>query len=54
MNNNDALFAVRTVETTGLTIRGLWPAARSESDVFVKREDSDRESLVLPLRHGNA
>ena len=54
MKNNDALFAKQPLSLEGLTVRGLWPAARSDTDVFVKRDGSDRECFVIPLPHGSA
>ena len=54
MKNNDALFSKRPLGLEGLTVRGLWPAACADADVFVKREDSERESFVIPLPHGSA
>ncbi len=55
MKNNDALFAARAFCTDGLRVQGLWPAARSEADIFLKYDNGgNRSSLVLPLKHGNA
>ena len=56
MKNNDALFAAKTVCTDGLRVQGLWPAARSNADIFLKYDKGDggHSSLVLPLKHGNA
>ena len=51
MKNNDALFAEKPVSPR--YVRGIYPAARSETDIFVKHDDSDRAGIVLPLRHGS-
>lgn len=51
MKNNDALFAERSLVPA--YVRGVYPAAKSDTDIFVKHDDSDLASIVLPLRFGN-
>ena len=51
--NNSHLFTAKEVYGNTLYCRGIYPAARSEKDIFVKRDDpetSDKYAIVLPLR----
>nr|MBQ4320372.1 hypothetical protein [Clostridia bacterium] len=54
MKNNDNLFIGREIFDESLYVKGIYPAAIADSDVFVKRDASDRRSVVLNVKHGNA
>jgi len=54
MKNNDNLFIGREIFDESLYVKGIYPAAIAGSDVFVKRDASDRRSVVLNVKHGNA
>jgi len=54
--DNNQLFTEHNVYRDDLYCRGIYPAARSAKDVFVKRDDpavSDLYSIVLPMRFGS-
>jgi len=54
MKNNDNLFAARTICADDLYVSGIYPAAKTETDIFIKRDSSELRSIVLPAHHGNA
>ena len=56
MGKFDYLFNEKNVFSAELYCKGIYPAAKNDSDTFVKKEsgeDCDKYSLVLPLNHGS-
>ena len=56
MGKFDHLFKEKNVFDIGLYCKGIYPAAKTDSDIFVKKEggeDCEKYSVVLPLNHGS-
>lgn len=54
MKNNDNLFLPRQIYDENMYVNGIYPAAATENDIFVKRDESNKNSVILKARHGNA
>ena len=61
MGKFDHLFEEKNVYSDSLYCKGIYPAAKTDSDIFVKKvaqstqdeEAKERYSLILPLNHGS-
>jgi len=56
MKNNNNLFEEKNIFTPELYVKGIYIAAQTETDVFVKRENAEqcaKASAIIPLRRGS-